>query len=120
SLVNGRGLWAVEYLAFYAGSDNACGSLSPINANGTWAALSPNDLAQRKADYALAATEEITKHASAIVTAWDPAQGNFDAELRNAGSGSKTYATNQDALNVMSNALFYIEKEVKDWKIGRP
>jgi predicted lipoprotein len=118
SLINGRGLAAVEYLAFHAGGDNGCGSFSAINADGTWAALAPAELAQRKADYAVAAAADVHARAAALVTAWDG--GGFRAKLVEAGAGSPLFASAQAGLNSVSNALFYLDKYVKDAKLARP
>jgi 3-hydroxyisobutyrate dehydrogenase-like beta-hydroxyacid dehydrogenase len=52
--------------------------------------------------------------------AWDPAAGNFTQTLRTAGAGSPIYASTQDALNQVSDALFYIEGMVKDRKLAPP
>lgn len=120
SLVSGRGLGALEYLAFYDGTDNGCSSFSSINATGSWAALGPLELRRRKALYASAIASDVVVRAGTLVRAWDAAGGNFRDELVKAGSGSRTYATNQDALNSVNDALFYVEVEVKDLKLARP
>ncbi|WP_437955375.1 imelysin family protein [Sorangium sp. So ce119] len=120
SLINARGLAALEYLVFYGGADNACSQFSPINASGTWAALGAGDLARRKADYAAAAAADVLARAGALARAWAPEAGSFREKLTQAGRGSPVYATEQDALNAVSDAMFYIEKELKDWKLGRP
>ena len=120
TLINSRGLAAYEYLLFYEGTDNACSEFSVINAQGTWAALAPEELAQRKADYAAAVAADIHARAGALVQAWDPASGNFRKQLVEAGKGSEVFATDQEALNAVSDALFYVEKELKDWKLGKP
>jgi len=120
SLVSARGLGTLEYLAFYEAADNACSPTSPINANGSWAALTPEDLAQRKADYARASADDIAARASALVGAWDPAAGNFVRALAEPGTPGSPYATEADALNAVSDAMFYVEREVKDIKLARP
>lgn len=119
-LINVKGLSAFEYLAFYAGNENVCSQFSTINAHGTWASLAPGDLAQRKAIYAAAVADDVLVHASALVNEWDPARGQFRRELTQAGAGSVTFASEPMALNAVSDALFYIELEAKDWKLGRP
>lgn len=120
SLINVRGLAAFEYAAFYGGSDNACSTFSTINAHGTWAALGPGEIARRKLGYAAAVARDVLAEANALVDAWSPTGGNFRAQLLNAGTGSATFASEQKALNAISDALFYIELEAKDWKLGRP
>lgn len=120
SLVNGRGLFALEYLSFYEGADNACSPFSPINAEGGWAALTPDELVRRKAAYGAAAAGDVLVRAGELVAAWDPTSGPFRADFLKAGAGSTTYPSEQDALNAVNQALFYVEKEVKDYKLGRP
>ncbi|WP_437964944.1 imelysin family protein [Sorangium sp. So ce260] len=120
SLINARGLAAFEYLVFHVGGDNACSQFSPINASGTWAALGAGELAQRKADYAAAVAADVLTRAGALARAWAPEAGSFREKLVQAGRGSPVFATEQAALNAVSDAMFYVEKELKDWKLGRP
>lgn len=120
ALVSSRGLQTFEYLAFYEGTDNACSQFSVINSSGSWSAIAPTDLRAKKARYAAAASADVRKQASALFEAWDPARGNFRDELAKAGKGSKTFAADQDALNAVNEALFYIELKVKDLKLSRP
>lgn len=120
SLISARTLTAAEYLLFYEGADNGCGGFSTINANGTWAALSEAELEKRKVDYLVAVTEDVVVKAQRLVDAWSPSGGNFLKEFAKAGQTSGTYRTEMEALNALSHALFYVEIEVKDYKLGRP
>jgi predicted lipoprotein len=120
ALINVRGLAALEYTAFYEGSDNACTQFSTINAQGTWAALGTAEIARRKVGYAAAVSKDVLSHTDALLQAWSPTGGNFRAELLGAGASSATFMSEQKALNAVSDALFYIELESKDWKLGRP
>jgi predicted lipoprotein len=120
SIVNGRGLTAYEYLVFYPGTDNACAQFSVINSQKTWSALGDAELAKRKAEYAAAVADDVYARASTLLQAWDPAGGNFHAQLTKAGTGSTVYATDQAAFNAVSDALFYLENEAKDMKLARP
>lgn len=120
SLANARGMGALEYLLFNESSGNACSSSININVSGTWAALGEDELASRRAAYAAAAAEDVLAHAQELVRAWDPDQGNFYAVLVEPGKNGSVFAIDQDALNALSNALFYAEKEMKDLKLGAP
>jgi predicted lipoprotein len=120
ALVNTKGLAAAEYLLFFEGTENACSPASPINASGQWAALSPSDLAIRKAHYASSVAVDVAARARALVKAWSPDSGNFGAQLVNAGGSGSVYASDQAALNAVSDAMFYIEATVKDVKVARP
>ena len=119
SLINNRGLGAAEYLLFYPGSDNQCPDYSAINKNGTWAALGASEIAARKRAYAEAVAADVLKNAQKLRQAWDPAGGNFRQKWTQPGSGS-VYPNEQAALNAAWHGLFYIEKEVKDYKLGIP
>jgi predicted lipoprotein len=118
SVVTGRTLSALEYLAYYEGTDNGCHQLSPINKERTWSSLDPAELARRKAAYAAAAAEDVFANARALNAAWQPDHGNFRATLTQTGNA--VFANEQAALNAISDALFYLENQVKDQKLGVP
>jgi predicted lipoprotein len=118
--VNVRGLDALEYLLFREDLSNTCAPNSSINAEGTWAALAEEEIVARRASYAAAAAADIRARAETLVDAWDPESGNFSAELATAGDGSSVYESSQQALNEVSNAMFYLDKEAKDMKLGEP
>jgi predicted lipoprotein len=120
TLVSRRGLYAVEYLLFYEGADTACSPGSPIVAGGTWAALPAEELQSRKRAYAAAAAKAVRERANQLVEAWEPGKGNFVGTLESAGPGNAVYPSVQMGLNSVSDALFYIDKEVKDSKVARP
>ncbi|MCY1002266.1 imelysin family protein [Myxococcus sp. MISCRS1] len=120
SLVSRRGLYALEYLMFYAGEDTVCQGTSPIVAQGTWAALSTEERASRKRAYAAVVAREVDLKAAQLVKAWAPDQDNFANTLATAGSGNAVFPTSQAALNSISDAMFYFEREGKDLKLARP
>ncbi|RLB52516.1 MAG: hypothetical protein DRJ42_14635 [Deltaproteobacteria bacterium] len=119
-LVNVRGLDAMEYLLFHDSPDNGCSPLSPINADGTWAALGLDELRVRRAAYAATLATLVKDQADALAAAWDPAAGDFAGELATAGDTSETYSTTQEALNEVIRAMFYLDLDVKDVKLGQP
>jgi predicted lipoprotein len=107
---SGRGLFALEYLLFYEGSDTVCLSNATRE---DWNALSSNDVAARKRAFALALARDVKDRISQLRRAWD-SSGNFKQTLVDfVGYGSA-----QEALNVVAWALLYAEREVKDYKIG--
>ncbi|MCP3064150.1 imelysin family protein [Myxococcus sp. K38C18041901] len=120
SLVTRRGFLALEYLLFYEGAETACGPNSAIVANGTWAALPAEERASRKRAYAAVVAADVATRAQALVEAWSPEGGNFLKTLATAGAGNTVFPTTQVALNTMSDALFYVEREGKDQKLARP
>lgn len=119
-LLNARGLGALEYLLFERGESNTCSAGIDINAKGTWAALDSAELEQRRSAYADVVANDILVQADRLVEAWDEDGGNFTEQVLAAGNGSTVYSTQQSALNAWGHALFYLEKEVKDYKLGWP
>jgi predicted lipoprotein len=118
SLVNRRGLAALDYLLFYEGNDSACSAGSPEAA--AWNALSVDERAARKRGYAAAASADVSKRAVTLDEAWDPAKGNFVETLRTAGPANTTFASQQAAIQTVGLALFYLDAVVKDPKLSEP
>jgi uncharacterized protein len=117
SLVTTRGLAALEYLLFYAGTDNGCGSSEDINASGTWAALSKEELAARKAAYAKVLANDLTAHSGELVTVWT---SSFLQSFSSAGKGSVLFPTHEKAFDSVVDAMFYVDEITKDRKISIP
>jgi predicted lipoprotein len=120
TLVSRRGLYALEYLLFYEGSETECSSSSVIVADGTWAALPAEEREARKRAYAAVVAANVRQRADELVAAWEAGKGDFSRTLETAGPGNAVYASSQAALNSVSDALFYVEETVKDKKIARP
>jgi len=115
---NARGLAAAEYLLFYTGAENGCAPTEGINAMGSWAALSAAELAARRAAYARAVTAEVAVQARALTAAWEPT--GFAAQLATAGRGSTLFATQQAAVSAVADAVFRVDTDLKDLRLGRP
>ena len=118
--INVRGLDALEYLLFKGGDQNACSAASGINSSGDWAALGAAEIDTRRAAYAAALARDVRTRADGLVTRWSPEGGDFLAEVARAGDGSQTYPSTQEALNALTDAMFYVEKETKDMKLAIP
>jgi predicted lipoprotein len=111
--VTGRGLFALEYLLFYPGPDTACPAATTQNA---WASLGADTIERRKNEYALASAADVHAYASDLVDAWDPRKGNFQQTFADAAG----YKDESEAMNVLAWSLSYVERELKDWKLGIP
>lgn len=113
------GLWAIEYLLFTDDPENGCPEFDSINTEGTWDSMA-DMIPQRRLDYAASLGTLVRRRAEELVTAWSPEGGNFIEELTNPGRGGSVYGTAQEGLNAVSDAMFYLEKETKDMKLGKP
>lgn len=107
-----RGLFGIEYVLFYEGADTACLPGSPTGQK--WASLAPPDLRKAKDAYGVAVAGNVAAVALEIQNVWAADGESFDAKLL-AFDG---YGTDQEALNVVGWALLYVEKELKDFKLG--
>jgi uncharacterized protein len=119
ALINIRGLAAMEYNLFYEPAENACGPASGINTSGAWSSIAGAELDGRKRAYAAVLAEDVHDRAIFLRDAW--ADGGSYADLvANIGESGSPFTSEQKALNALSDGLFYVEREVKDLKIGRP
>lgn len=118
-LATARGLYALEYLLFYPGSDHGCLSTSTTARN--WSTLSVDEIAKRKRDYAAAVADDVVEQIRQLRDRWSPEGGNFRSTLIDAvGYDKPAIDKEQEALNIVAWSFVYIEREVKDWKVGHP
>ena len=115
--INVRGLATIEYLLYETTLNNGCPPSININAMGTWAALGDAGVRRNRAEYAHNAAILVRERAEELVRAWET---NFHNQLATAGAGSTVFATSQEGLNALSDALFYVYDIVLDMKLGQP
>ncbi|MCB9742181.1 MAG: hypothetical protein H6741_18445 [Alphaproteobacteria bacterium] len=118
SLVTSYGLDALER-SLWGGAENDCPSQVDINTDGTWDALGEAEIRTRRAAYAAALSAHVREQGQALQEAWDPAGGDFSGALANAGDDAP-YPSAQLGLNAVYDALFYLETELKETKLGVP
>lgn len=111
------GLEAIEYVLFTEDPGNRCDASDPINSDGVWATF---DVSERRLAHAAALATLLRRSANALVAAWAPTEGNFVEELTNPSRSGAVYGSAQEGLNAVSDAMFYLNKEVKDMKVGQP
>lgn len=118
--VNVRGLGALEYVLYAQSTDNTCSALSPINADGTWAALGADEVVRRRARYAHAAAVLVSRAAVRLRDAWEPSGGDFAGALRRAGLSGSPFSTAHAALTQLAGSMLYLDTFTKDMKIAEP
>jgi predicted lipoprotein len=110
NLVNTYGLDALEHLLF-AGPDNACPGQIDINTNGTWDALGAQGVEVNRAAFAEALATDLVNRTDRLLGAWT--DGGFRLD-------DSVFESNQQALNAVYDALFYLESRTKDRKLAEP
>jgi uncharacterized protein len=98
---NVKGFLGLEYLLF----DPDGGDAAAVDAMAT---------DPRRRRFVRAAAENLRDQAVLLRDAWDPAAGNFRAELGDAGQGSKTYPTVKSAIDALVNQLIVLSEQVAD------
>jgi putative iron-regulated protein len=113
-----KGFHTIEYLLFDDGSGTAPTLFFGSN--------DPNDIVDaleadpRRIEYLLGVTDNLTAAATELADAWDPADGNFAAEVSEAGKTSTRWLSQQSAMQEIVEALVGIADEVANGKITDP
>lgn len=106
-----RGLDALEYLFFNENLNTACSAAVPQTQG--WNDLSADERVQKRCEYAALVASDIRSSAQTLVSAFAINDGNYRSRFINVANASFH-------LKQLSDALFYIEKETKDAKLGTP
>jgi predicted lipoprotein len=117
NLVNAYGMDALEHLLF-SDSDNACPGQVDINSDGTWDALGESGVWAHRAQFASALTAKIASQTDELIQRWSTGGDDFSGQL--ALTSDSPYASEQEALNAVYDALFYLETVTKDRKLAVP
>ena len=116
-LTNRRGMDALEYALFSTNLDHTCPN--PVAPEG-WNELSDLVRTQARCDFAGDLATDILATTSELSLQWSPSGGNYIDDFSRAGEAASSFESSQVALNVLSDAMFFIEFEVKDIKLGEP
>jgi len=116
-LSNRRGLPALEYVLFAASLEHTCPKASPPEG---WDALAEADRRAARCGFAQVAAADLAEQADAVATGWRADGGNYVAQLAGAGESGSDIESPQAAANLISDAMFYIDTETKDMKLGEP
>lgn len=114
--VNVYGLDTLEHLLYRREAANACPPQVRINSEGSWAALDAAALNTRRAAYARAVAAQLVTSAQALDAAWRAEGAGFGAQLASGAA----YGGVQASLDAVFAGLFYLDKQIKDAKLGVP
>ena len=116
---NIQGLDALEYLLFYTASDNNCSSRNVLNRDGAWDPLkaNPTKLEQNRADLAVVLANKVQETAQNIIKRWEKSDDGIGESFV---AGSAPFDGTKTVINEIFAGLFYIDKQIKDLKLGIP
>lgn len=109
---NERSLAAVEYLLFHADTSHTCPTEPP-----GWSALGAN-VPRARCLLALTLARDVALRGAELHTAWRSDGGNYVADLGLAGDSASSISTAHEAVNQVSDAMFYVDRVVKDMKLA--
>jgi uncharacterized protein len=118
ALFNVQGLDALEYLLYNESVDNQCPAAVSLNRTGLWAPLAadPDALWARRAAMAKVLADQLVVHATTLSNTW--ADGSeFSESFINGGERFGSFKT---ALDQVFAGMFYVDKFIKDLKLGKP
>ena len=115
---NARGLDALEYLLFTETLEHSCpAQVAPQG----WDALSEEQRETARCQYASLAAADVQAAAAELETAWSRDGVDFASRLAASGvSETGAFESAQEALNAVSDAMFFLDRTVKDMKLAEP
>ncbi len=113
-LVSARGLFSLDYLLSYPGTDTVCSASSVCGKN--WLKYGPNELGALKREYASGVGRDILLRVGDLRERWSAEGGNFRPLFVDATG----YDDENQAMTALGWSLLYVEREVKDYKLGVP
>ncbi|WP_082849961.1 imelysin family protein [Halioglobus sp. HI00S01] len=108
-LNNQKGLVAVEYLLFNEDLRHTCPTQIPETAD--WDQRDADQRKQWRCEHAIRLATDIADASAELAAAWQIEGGNYRAEFAHPDN-------DEEVLGQLSDALFYIEADVKDRKLG--
>jgi predicted lipoprotein len=115
-LASRKGLTALEYLLF---NDNVNHSCLASSGPESWDNQTEQYRKIARCEFASEVAVDVNNNAQLLVDAWQGAQG-YGEKLKQAGTTGSEFDTEHQAVNLISDALFYLDLFTKDGKIAEP
>jgi predicted lipoprotein len=111
-----KGLDALEYLLFNENLESSC----EANTEPTiWSSFTDSERKIARCEYAVEVAQDIDNNADILLAEWNTSDG-YAAQLKEAGTAGSIFPTDHDAVNAISDALFYLDSFTKDEKLAIP
>lgn len=111
-----RGLAAIEYLLFNEQLDHSCTtSTQPEN----WNNQTDEYRKIARCEFAVEAANDVNNSAQQLISEWSGSDG-FANKLKAAGSNGNQFSTELEAINRISDGMFYLDTFTKDAKLATP
>ncbi len=111
-----KGLAALDYLLFSPSLEHSCSATAPPP---SWDNFDESTRKVTRCNFASAVAQDIENNASTLVELWLASDG-YANKLKQAGTTGSEFATEHDAVNSLSDAIFYLDSTTKDAKLATP
>jgi len=113
---NRKGLDALEYLLFNESLDSSC-AIGTVPTG--WDILSESERKAARCNFATEVAQDIVTSTDTLLDQWNGTDG-YANQLKQAGSSGNSFASDHEAVNRLSDALFYFDSFTKDEKLAIP
>ncbi|CCQ11639.1 Iron-regulated protein A precursor [Pseudoalteromonas luteoviolacea B = ATCC 29581] len=117
--VKRRGLDALEYLLFNETLAHSCTIATAGEVLATWNITEDQARKVARCDYANTVALDLIASSNTLLSAWKGEAG-YGNKLKQAGEPGSEITDATKAVNEISNALFYLSEELKDYKLATP
>ena len=111
-----KGLAALDYLLFNNNLNHSCASFAPPPG---WNGLTLQEQKLARCRFAVEVATDIENNADTLISLWLGEDG-YAKKLKNAGNEGSTFDSEHEAVNRISDAMFYLESDTKDRKLATP
>ncbi|MEW6993230.1 imelysin family protein [Colwelliaceae bacterium MEBiC 14330] len=114
-----KSMVALEYLLFNETLTHTCtGSVAPDS----WDNQTEQYRKVARCEYATEVAKDVADNAQQLLTQWlgDDGVSGYAQTLKSAGIDDNEFATDHDAVNKISDAIFYLDLFTKDGKLAEP
>ncbi|WP_057832376.1 imelysin family protein [Colwellia sp. TT2012] len=114
-----KSMVAIEYLLF---NDNLAHSCTGSTVPSQWNNQTEQYRKVARCEYASEVASDIENNSTELLTAWlgNDGKSGYAAKLKGAGTVGSDFATQHEAVNKLSDAIFYLDKYTKDGKLAKP
>lgn len=111
-----KGLGALDYLLFNDDLNHSCNA---ADAPTGWSNLSEQEQKIARCSYASEVASDIENNAQILIEQWLATDG-YANQLKQAGTSDSLFNTEHEAVNRISDAMFYLDSSTKDGKLATP
>ena len=112
-----RGLVSLEHLLFSEQLNHSCSIANDALAD--WNNRTDSERRIARCEFAVEVASDLVDNSQVLLDKWNGDTG-YAMTLKNAGEVGSSFDSAHQAVNVISDALFYLTEEVKDKKLGFP